>query len=133
MAGILERNFMKVWLAAAGMIGCHIASDARAISIEQQKSQPRQLTVIYRRPFCPVGRVERFPTADKLGQSARDWQLDMSDYYPSVAEFKWVIPSPTGTHQIIYEHPTKGPLLGYFSRIWGIVVFPMQSLREKSE
>ena len=133
MTGILERNFMKVWFTAAGFIGCHMYSDARALAIERQDSKPRQLTIIYRRPFCPIGRVERFPTVDKLGQSDNDWELDQIDYYTSAAEFKWVMPSPTGAHQIIYAHPQHGLLLGHFSRIWGIVVFPFQSLREKPE
>ena len=131
MTGILEKNFMKVWLASAGMIGYHIVTDARALDIERQDSKPRQLTVIYRRPFCPIGRVERFPTTDKLGQSNRDWKNDLSNYDTSVAEFKWVMPSPFGVHQIVYAHPQHGQLLGHVSRFWGVVIFPFQKLREK--
>ena len=131
MAGILEQNFMKVWFTAAGFIGCHMISDARALAIERQDSKPRQLTVIYRRPFCPIARVERFHTTDKLGQSEREWKLDMSDYYKMVGDWQWVVPSPTGAHQIIYAHPNGKQLLGHFSRVWGLVVFPFQSLREK--
>ena len=131
MAGILEQNFMKVWFTAAGFIGCHMISDARALAIERQDSKPRQLTVIYRRPFCPIARVERFPSADKLGQSNREWKLDMSDYYKIASDWQWVMPSPTGVHQIIYAHPQRGQLLGHFSRVWGVVVFPFQSLCEK--
>jgi hypothetical protein len=131
MSGILERNFMKVWFTAAGFIGCHMISDVRALAIERQDSKPRQLTVIYRRPFCPIGRVERYPTTDKLYQSAKDWEFDLSDYYSSTAEFKWVTPSPTGVHQIIYAHPNGKQLLGHVSRFWGVVVFPFKNLREK--
>jgi len=133
MSVILESNFMKVWLAAAGMIGYHITSDAMAFAIERQDSKPSQLTVIYRHPFCPIGRVERFPSSNKLYQSNNEWKLDMADYYSSAAEFKWVMPSPTGAHQIIYAHPQHGLLLGHFSRFWGSVIFPFQKIHEKPE
>jgi hypothetical protein len=128
MAGILERNFMKVWFAAAGVIGYHIATDARALAISRQDEKEGQLTIIYRRPFCPIGRVERYHTPDKLGQSARDWELDMSDNYKIASDWQWVMPSPTGNHQIIYTHPTRGPLLGYYSRVFGVCVFPFKQI-----
>jgi len=124
MHGILERNFMKVWLSAAGFIGYHMLSDDRAFAIARQQTKPGQLTIIYRRPFCPIGRVERYQNTDKLGQSAKEWELDQADYYKSVSDFRWVLPSPFGNHQIIYAHPRHGPLLGYFSSVWGVVVFP---------
>ena len=128
MAGILERNFMKVWLGAAGVIGYHIAADARAFSIERQDTKPEQLTIIYRRPFCPIGRVVRYEDTTKLGQSARDWQQDQHDNYTMTGNWQWVIPSPTGTHQIVYAHPQHGPLLGYYSRVWEVVIFPFRKL-----
>lgn len=127
MAGILERNFMKVWLGAAGFIGYHMFADARAFAIERQETKPGQLTVIYRWPFFPIGRVERHQNIDKLGQSANDWYLDQHDY-KSASDWKWVIPSPTGTHQIVYAHPQHGPLLGYYSRVWQVVIFPFRKL-----
>lgn len=124
MAGILERNFMKVWLGAAGFIGYHMFADARAFAIERQDTKPGQLTVIYRRPFCPIGRVERFADTTKLGQSDKDWERDQSDYYKITGDWQWVTPSPTGTHQIIYSNPNGGQLLGYYSRVWQVVIFP---------
>lgn len=125
---ILERNFMKVWLAAAGVIGYHIATDARALSISRQDEKEGRLTIIYRRPFCPLGRVERFLTTNKLGQSDREWKLDMNNNYKIAGDWQWVMPSPTGNHQIIYTHPTRGPLLGYYSCVFGVCVFPFKQI-----
>ena len=128
MTGILERNFMKVWLAAAGMIGYNLVTDARALAIERKDTKPGQLTVIYRRRFCPIGRVERHQGTDKLGQSANDWHADQYDYYKIAADWKWVIPSPTGAHQIIYSNPDGKQLLGYYSRVWQVVIFPFRQI-----
>ena len=128
MTGILERNFMKVWLAAAGMIGYNLVTDARALAIERKDTKPGQLTVIYRRRFCPIGRVERHQGTDKLGQSANDWHLDQYDNYTMTGDWQWVIPSPTGAHQIVYSNPDGKQLLGYYSRVWQVVIFPFRQI-----
>jgi hypothetical protein len=59
-----------------------------------------------------------------------DWKRDQQNYAEMDRDWQWVFPSPSGTHQIIYTNPSGKQLLGYYSRVWGLVVFPFKQINK---
>lgn len=141
MSGILDRNYKFVWLGAmTGMCylileksqGKRFINHTKLAQNQQQNTNNRKMTIIYRRPFCPIGTV--FDT--DLDNIVKDGFWDnlpttlKNDKYVRNARNAWVLMTPFGSHQIITTNPSGDILTGYYSRIFGIPVFPFSRLNK---
>ncbi len=132
MSGILERNYKKVWLGAlAGMSYLILEKNQSQRFIEKDNHDNngnRQMTITYRRPFCPVATVFHTDLDNLFKDEFWDNLSSKTVKQQPGAKNKWVLTTPFGSHQITTTNNRGEILTGYYSRIFGIPVFPFSRL-----